>query len=207
MFIFSFIHLLLLFFWLHQNSVAVFRELCGVSAVSNLMQCILALSSRVAGPEGAPLLLFELRDHYPTLEPQGPLPDVLRQVVSTYEMVRRKETKQHFRAHVGWRCITMASKGRKESTKEKQNPNHCSTSRVLCTWPNNENPTPREKLVLKHKESSYCYVADNLPVCMAPTRLINAAVTSSPWPSFATSFQTNKLQAFIGQGEALCNCS
>uniref|UniRef100_A0A3B5AWV0 Phosphoinositide phospholipase C n=1 Tax=Stegastes partitus TaxID=144197 RepID=A0A3B5AWV0_9TELE len=70
-----------------QNSVAVFRELCGVSAVANLMQCVLALSSRVSGPEGTPLLLFDLRDHYPTLEPQGPLPDVLRRVVSTYEMM------------------------------------------------------------------------------------------------------------------------
>ncbi|AWP21838.1 putative inactive phospholipase C-like protein 2 [Scophthalmus maximus] len=70
-----------------QNSVAVFRELCGVSAVANLMQCVLALSSRVSGPDGTPLLLFDLRDQYPTLEPQGPLPDVLRRVVSTYEMM------------------------------------------------------------------------------------------------------------------------
>lgn len=83
--------------WLHvsssqQNSVAVFRELCGVSAVANLMQCVLALSSRVSGPEGNPLLLFDLRDNYPTLEPQGPLPDVLRRVVSTYETVRKEST-------------------------------------------------------------------------------------------------------------------
>ncbi|XP_070840913.1 inactive phospholipase C-like protein 2 [Chaetodon trifascialis] len=70
-----------------QNSVAVFRELCGVSVVANLMQCVLALGSRVSGSDGAPLLLFDLRDHYPTLEPQGPLPDVLRRVVSTYEMM------------------------------------------------------------------------------------------------------------------------
>uniref|UniRef100_A0A3P9K4N4 Phosphoinositide phospholipase C n=1 Tax=Oryzias latipes TaxID=8090 RepID=A0A3P9K4N4_ORYLA len=68
-----------------QNSVSVFRELCGVSAVANLMQCVLALSSRVTGPEGTPLLLFDLQDNYPTLEAQGPLPDVLRRVVSTYE--------------------------------------------------------------------------------------------------------------------------
>lgn len=81
-------------FFFKQNSVAVFRELCGVSAVANLMQCVLALSSRVSGPDGTPLVLFDLRDHYPTLEPQGPLPDVLRRVVSTYEMVRREETKQ-----------------------------------------------------------------------------------------------------------------
>ncbi|XP_029370622.1 inactive phospholipase C-like protein 2 isoform X2 [Echeneis naucrates] len=70
-----------------QNCVAVFRELCGVSAVANLMQCVLALSSRVSAPDGTPLLLFDLREHYPTLEPQGALPDVLRRVVSTYEMM------------------------------------------------------------------------------------------------------------------------
>lgn len=72
-----------------QNSVAVFRELCGVSAVSNLMQCVLALGSRVSAPDGTPLLLFDLQDHYPTLEAQGPLPDVLRRVISTYETVRK----------------------------------------------------------------------------------------------------------------------
>lgn len=79
-------------YFLKQNSVAVFRELCGVSAVANLMQCILALSSRVSGLEGIPLLLFDLQDQYPTLEPQGSLPDVLRRVVSTYETVRKEET-------------------------------------------------------------------------------------------------------------------
>lgn len=78
----------LLFF--QQNSVAVFRELCGVSVVANLMQCVLALGSRVSGPDGMPLLLFDLRDHFPSLEPQGPLPDVLRRVVATYEMVRKE---------------------------------------------------------------------------------------------------------------------
>lgn len=63
-----------------------------MSAVANLMQCVLALSSSVSGPEGTPLLLFDLKDSYPTLEPQGPLPDVLRRVVSTYEMVKKKKS-------------------------------------------------------------------------------------------------------------------
>uniref|UniRef100_A0AAZ3RL09 Phosphoinositide phospholipase C n=1 Tax=Oncorhynchus tshawytscha TaxID=74940 RepID=A0AAZ3RL09_ONCTS len=70
-----------------QNSVAVFRDLCGVSAVANLMQCVLALGTRVSGADGAPLLLFELKEQYPSMESQGPLPDVLRRVVSTYEMM------------------------------------------------------------------------------------------------------------------------
>ncbi|XP_031651071.1 inactive phospholipase C-like protein 2 [Oncorhynchus kisutch] len=70
-----------------QNSVAVFRDLCGVSAGANLMQCVLALGARVSGADGAPLLLFELKEQYPSMESQGPLPDVLRRVVSTYEMM------------------------------------------------------------------------------------------------------------------------
>ncbi|CAL8364188.1 unnamed protein product [Arctogadus glacialis] len=70
-----------------QTSVVVFRELCGVPAVANLMQCVRGLASCVAGPDGSPLLLFDLRDDYPALEPQGPLPDVLRKVVSAFEMM------------------------------------------------------------------------------------------------------------------------
>lgn len=65
-----------------------------MSVVANLMQCVLALGSRVSGSDGAPLLLFDLREHYPTLEPQGPLPDVLRRVVATYDTVR-KSVVQH----------------------------------------------------------------------------------------------------------------
>lgn len=70
-----------------QTSVALFRELCGVSAVASLMQCVLALSSTVSGPDGTPLLLFDLRDQYPSLEPVGPLPDILRRLVTTYDLM------------------------------------------------------------------------------------------------------------------------
>ena len=64
-----------------------FKELCGLSAVANLKQCILALSPRLAGPDVTPILLFNLADQYPELEPQGLLPEVLKKVVTTYEMV------------------------------------------------------------------------------------------------------------------------
>lgn len=64
-----------------------FKELCGLSAVANLKQCILALSPRLTGPDNSPLLVFNLCDQYPNLEPQGPLPEVLKKVISTYEMV------------------------------------------------------------------------------------------------------------------------
>lgn len=64
-----------------------FKELCGLSAVANLKQCILALCPRLMGPDNIPLLLFNLIDQYPYLEPQGLLPDLLKKVVTTYDLV------------------------------------------------------------------------------------------------------------------------
>ncbi|KAG9345186.1 hypothetical protein JZ751_009729, partial [Albula glossodonta] len=70
-----------------QNAIVPFKELCGLSAVANLMQCILALSSRLTGADNTPLLLFNLKDQYPTMEPQGLLPEVLRKVVMVYDVL------------------------------------------------------------------------------------------------------------------------
>uniref|UniRef100_A0AAQ4PR86 Phosphoinositide phospholipase C n=1 Tax=Gasterosteus aculeatus aculeatus TaxID=481459 RepID=A0AAQ4PR86_GASAC len=70
-----------------QNAIVSFKELCGLSAVANLKQCILALSPRLTGTDNSPLLVFNLADQYPNLEPQGLLPEVLKKVVTTYETV------------------------------------------------------------------------------------------------------------------------
>lgn len=70
-----------------QNAIVPFKELCGLSAVANLKQCILALSPRLSGPDASPLLLFNLRDQYPIMEAQGLLPEVLKKVVTAYEMM------------------------------------------------------------------------------------------------------------------------
>ncbi|KAM9806903.1 inactive phospholipase C-like protein 2 [Syngnathus typhle] len=70
-----------------QNAVVSFKELCGLSAVANLKQCILALSPRLSAQDSGPLLLFNLADHYPVMEPQGLLPEVLKKVVTTYDLV------------------------------------------------------------------------------------------------------------------------
>ncbi|XP_030639968.1 inactive phospholipase C-like protein 2 isoform X2 [Chanos chanos] len=70
-----------------QNAIVAFKELCGMSAVANLKQCILALSSRLLGSDNTPVLLFNLKDQYPTLEVQGLLPDMLKKVVTAYEMM------------------------------------------------------------------------------------------------------------------------
>lgn len=85
--------------------MVVFRELCGVSAVANLMQCVLALGSRVrpgSEPDDPPLLLFDLAQPYPGLEPQGPLPEVLRRLVTTYDSVREG---RHARSHTHCRPL------------------------------------------------------------------------------------------------------
>lgn len=70
-----------------QNAIVSFKELCGLSAVANLKQCILALSPRLNGPDNSPLLVFNLSDQYPNLEPQGTPPEVLKKVITTYDMV------------------------------------------------------------------------------------------------------------------------
>lgn len=70
-----------------QNAIVSFKELCGLSAVANLKQCILALCPRLMGPDNSPLLVFNLLDQYPYLEHQGLLPDLLKKVVTTYDLV------------------------------------------------------------------------------------------------------------------------
>lgn len=75
------------FYLLLQNAIVSFKELCGLSAVANLKQCILALSPRLTGPDNSPLLMFNLNDQYPNLEPQGLLSEVIKKVVTTYDMV------------------------------------------------------------------------------------------------------------------------
>uniref|UniRef100_A0A8C3AEG5 Phosphoinositide phospholipase C n=1 Tax=Cyclopterus lumpus TaxID=8103 RepID=A0A8C3AEG5_CYCLU len=72
-----------------QNAIVSFKELCGLSAVANLKQCILALSPRLTGPDNSPLLVFNLADQYPNLEHQGLLPEVLKKVTTTYDMTSK----------------------------------------------------------------------------------------------------------------------
>ncbi|XP_041964406.1 inactive phospholipase C-like protein 2 [Alosa sapidissima] len=76
-----------------QNAIVSFKELCGLSAVANLKQCILALSSRLTGPDNSPVLLFNLKDQYPSMEPQGVLPEVLKKVIMAYDtMIQTSKT-------------------------------------------------------------------------------------------------------------------
>lgn len=72
-----------------QNAVASFKELCGLSSVANLMQCMLAVSPRFLGPENTPLVVLNLSEPYPTMELQGIVPEVLKKIVTTYDTVSR----------------------------------------------------------------------------------------------------------------------
>ncbi|XP_043922907.1 inactive phospholipase C-like protein 2 [Protopterus annectens] len=68
-----------------QNAVVSFKELCGISPVANLMQCILALSSRLFSSDNLPLVVFNLKEQYPTMEGQGLIPEVLKKAMATYD--------------------------------------------------------------------------------------------------------------------------
>lgn len=70
-----------------QNAVVSFKELCGLSPVANFMQCILALSTRLVGPDNTPLVVMNLSDQYPTMELQGTVPEVLRKIVTAYDTI------------------------------------------------------------------------------------------------------------------------
>ncbi|KAM9387978.1 inactive phospholipase C-like protein 2 [Phaethornis superciliosus] len=70
-----------------QNAVVSFKELCGLSPVANLVQCILAVSTRLVGPENTPLVVLNLNDQYPTMELQGIVPEVLKKIVTAYDMM------------------------------------------------------------------------------------------------------------------------
>lgn len=66
-----------------------FKELCGLSSVANLMQCMVAVSPRFLGPDNTPLVVLNLNEQYPTMELQGIVPEVLKKIVTTYDTVSR----------------------------------------------------------------------------------------------------------------------
>ncbi|XP_046954687.1 inactive phospholipase C-like protein 2 isoform X5 [Lynx rufus] len=69
------------------NAVVSFKELCGLSSVANLMQCMLAVSPRFLGADNTPLVVLNLSEQYPTMELQGIVPEVLKKIVTTYDMM------------------------------------------------------------------------------------------------------------------------
>ncbi|XP_063778243.1 inactive phospholipase C-like protein 2 isoform X1 [Pseudophryne corroboree] len=70
-----------------QTAVVSFKELCGLSPVANLMQCIMALSTRLAGPDNTPVVVMNLSDQYPTMELQGTVPEVMKRILTAYDSI------------------------------------------------------------------------------------------------------------------------
>ncbi|XP_026529357.1 inactive phospholipase C-like protein 2 [Notechis scutatus] len=68
-----------------QNAVVSFKELCGLAPVANLIQCILAMSSRLVKSDNTTLVVVNLSDQYPTMELQGIVPEVLKKIITSYE--------------------------------------------------------------------------------------------------------------------------
>ncbi|OCT74144.1 inactive phospholipase C-like protein 2 isoform X1 [Xenopus laevis] len=70
-----------------QNTVVSFKELCGLSPVANLRQCIMALSTRLAGPDNTPVVVMNLNEQYPTMELQGTVPEVMKRILTAYDLI------------------------------------------------------------------------------------------------------------------------
>lgn len=70
-----------------QNAVVSFKELCGLTPAANMKQCILTVSTWLMNSERSLRVTVDLSETYPTMEGQGPVPELLRKVLNAYDMV------------------------------------------------------------------------------------------------------------------------
>ncbi|XP_048416744.1 inactive phospholipase C-like protein 2 [Stegostoma tigrinum] len=68
-----------------QNAMVSFKELCGLTPAANMKQCILTLSSWLLNSDNTVLVTLNLSEQYPSMEAQGPVPDLLRKVLAAYD--------------------------------------------------------------------------------------------------------------------------
>ncbi|XP_072105166.1 inactive phospholipase C-like protein 2 isoform X1 [Mobula birostris] len=68
-----------------QNAMVSFKELCGLTPAANMKQCILTLSSWLLNSDNTMLVTLNLSEQYPSMEAQGPIPDLLRKVLAAYD--------------------------------------------------------------------------------------------------------------------------
>jgi len=76
-----------------QNAMVSFKELCGLTPAANMKQCILTVSTWLMNSERALRLTVDLSETYPTMEAQGPVPELLRKVLTAYDMVKKYKNK------------------------------------------------------------------------------------------------------------------
>uniref|UniRef100_A0A3Q3BAU6 Phosphoinositide phospholipase C n=1 Tax=Kryptolebias marmoratus TaxID=37003 RepID=A0A3Q3BAU6_KRYMA len=70
-----------------QNAMVSFKELCGLTPAANMKQCILTVSSWLMNSERSLKVTVDLSETYPTMEAQGPVPELLRKVLNAYDMM------------------------------------------------------------------------------------------------------------------------
>lgn len=76
-----------------QNAVVSFKELCGLTPAANMKQCILTVSTWLMNSERSLRVTVDLSETYPTMEAQGPVPELLRKVLNAYDMVNKRAVK------------------------------------------------------------------------------------------------------------------
>lgn len=70
-----------------KNAMVSFKELCGLTPAANMKQCILTVSTWLMNSERSLRVTVDLSETYPTMEAQGPVPELLRKVLNAYDMV------------------------------------------------------------------------------------------------------------------------
>lgn len=70
-----------------QNALVSFKELCGLTPAANMKQCILTVAAWLLHSDSSPSVTLNLAEKYPQMEAQGPIPDLLRKVLTAYETV------------------------------------------------------------------------------------------------------------------------
>lgn len=80
------------FCFFSQNAMVSFKELCGLTPAANMKQCILTVSTWLMNSERSLRVTVDLSETYPTMEAQGPVPELLRKVLNAYDMVNSLHT-------------------------------------------------------------------------------------------------------------------
>lgn len=81
------------FLFSSQNAMVSFKELCGLTPAANMKQCILTVSTWLMNSERSLRVTVDLSETYPTMEAQGPVPELLRKVLNAYDMVKKQVVK------------------------------------------------------------------------------------------------------------------
>lgn len=74
-----------------------------------MKQCILTVSTWLMNSERSLRVTVDLSETYPTMEAQGPVPELLRKVLTAYDMVNDMCMHQHVRLSGRQKCLYCCS--------------------------------------------------------------------------------------------------